>query len=797
MLCLALGANGGADAFISAPERHRYRAYRQELFGRNPEPELEGPAPELFARPERLEHEWHHSLISSAARLWFAAALAVSVAFSPTALPAPAAAETFDVDYSYQQRPEQTGRISFSSNNANNNNHHDDENVENDDDERPPQPKKSRYYTIQRSGTREEIMAANEALMDHAVGVISTIYYDKTAGAYFTPRDLYDKWRALRAYAKGGDEGLAKLKEQDSTKGVDRMTWMRGPNYRSSPMPEDALGSRENVVKGLKWIVSTLDDPYSSYQTREELWDETHKRSDGFLGTGAFVEVPRGISPTTSWFHSTGNDPQVDRSVLHKNPMKIGGSSSNANGKGNSNQIMSRTRADNLPIVTAIVPNSPAERAGIAVGDRILSVGSDKFVGNRERIESKLKRRYSASNYIGYPDLTIAKPTLTMTFADTEAPRETITGYRKIHVSLPTALVEPYRPYSSQSQISGGDSIVNYQLLTGEGSIFQRVASLNALNRPQSGIGYIRMTRFSRTATIGFTNAVSALETAGAQAYIIDLRNCYGGVIQEAMITASSLLRDPKSVLCYTIDTRGGFTPHIVEDFVTDARYPGYLLSSEPTSATLDQVRKAPRGGQEDSTPKDSILWVPQTSYASLRVQSKVKGLHLASTDGAEMTYEYNRVASSPRALYPKQRFVTKYEQKQAQKPIVILINEGTASSAEMFTAALKDNGRVTAVVGRRSFGKGLVQHHVPLPDGGALRLTIAEYLTPRLKHVTSIGQARYDSVTGELVGGGIRPTVYCPTNSGIPYNVGADICVGIGIDALNDAGEEYNSVSL
>lgn len=253
----------------------------------------------------------------------------------------------------------------------------------------------------------------------------------------------------------------------------------------------------------------------------------------------------------------------------------------------------------------------------------------------------------------------------------------------------------------------------------------------------------------------------------------------------QAMVTASSLLRDPKSVLCYTIDTRGGFTPHIVEDFVNDPRYPGYLLSLEPTSATFDQVKKAAHG-PEDSMPKDSILWAPQTSYASLRDQSRVKGLHISASA--------NDAAMTPRALYPK-RFVSKYEQKQAQKQIVILINEGTASSAEMFTAALKDNGRVTAIVGRRSFGKGLVQHSVPLPDGGALHLTIAEYLTPRLKHVTSVGQARYDSVTGELVGGGILPTVYCPSSSGIPYNVGADICVGIGIDALNEAGSDLLSL--
>ena len=510
LVCLALAST---EAFI--PTRDHRRPVQVAEFPRPPpehEWHLAASAPKEI--PEHATN-YLHNLKASATQVWCAVALAMSFAFCSVALPAPAMA-SFGADFSSQQLPQQTSRIYTRTDNVNSNNSDDD--ADNDDDDKPPQPKKSRYYTIQRSGTREEIMAANEALMDHAVGIISTIYYDKTAGAYFTPRDLHDKWRALRTYARGGDEALSKLKEQDSTRGEDRMTWMRGPDYRASPMPEDALGSRENVVKGLKWVVSTLDDPYSAYKTREELWDEKHKRADGFLGTGAFVETPRHISATTSWFHSTGNDPQIDRSMLHKNPLKI-------NGKGASSQIISRTRADNLPIVSAIVPNSPAERAGIAVGDRIIAVGSDKFVGNRERIENKLRKRYSSSNYIGYPDLTIAKPVLATTSIDTDMARESITGYRKIRVSLPTSLVEPYHPYSSQSQMSiaGGDSIVNYQLLTGEGSIFQHVASLNEVAQPQSGIGYgyIRMTRFSRAATIGFTNAVSALESAGAQAYII------------------------------------------------------------------------------------------------------------------------------------------------------------------------------------------------------------------------------------------------------------------------------------
>ena len=439
LVCLALAST---EAFI--PTRDHRRPAREAAEFPRPPPEHERHLA-ASAPKEIQEHatNYLHNLKASATQVWCAVALAMSVAF----LPAPAMAVA-----SSQQLPQQTSRIYTRTDNINNKSGGDDADI--DDEDKPPQPKKSRYYTIQRSGTREEIMAANEALMDHAVGIISTIYYDKTAGAYFTPRDLHDKWRALRVYAKGGDEALTKLKEQDSTRGEDRMTWMRGPDYRASPMPEDVLGSRENVVKGLKWVVSTLDDPYSAYKTREELWDEKHKRADGFLGTGAFVETPRHISPTTSWFHSTGSDPQIDRSMLHK---------TRANGKGASSQIISRTRADNLPIVSAIVPNSPAERAGIAVGDRIIAVGSDKFVGNRERIENKLRKRYSSSNYIGYPDLTIAKPVLATTSLDTDMARESITGYRKIRVSLPTSLVEPYHPYSSQSQMSiaGGDSIVN------------------------------------------------------------------------------------------------------------------------------------------------------------------------------------------------------------------------------------------------------------------------------------------------------------------------------------------------
>ncbi len=63
-------------------------------------------------------------------------------------------------------------------------------------------------------------------------------------------------------------------------------------------------------------------------------------------------------------------------------------------------------------------------------------------------------------------------------------------------------------------------------------------------------------------------------------------------------------------------------------------------------------------------------------------------------------------------------------------EPVVVLVDEFSASASEIFAGAIQDNDR-GLIVGRRSFGKGLVQNQVPFSDGSAVRLTIARYYTP------------------------------------------------------------------
>jgi carboxyl-terminal processing protease len=125
---------------------------------------------------------------------------------------------------------------------------------------------------------------------------------------------------------------------------------------------------------------------------------------------------------------------------------------------------------------------------------------------------------------------------------------------------------------------------------------------------------------------------------------------------------------------------------------------------------------------------------------------------------------------------------------------LIILIDDGSASASEILSGALQDNDRAT-IVGRRSFGKGLVQEQSEFSDGSAMRLTIARYYTPsgrciqkpyngditeyyseeynryksgEMENADSIKVAdslKFKTLSGRIVygGGGITPDVFVP----------------------------------
>ncbi|GAB2852293.1 S41 family peptidase [Hymenobacter ruber] len=87
---------------------------------------------------------------------------------------------------------------------------------------------------------------------------------------------------------------------------------------------------------------------------------------------------------------------------------------------------------------------------------------------------------------------------------------------------------------------------------------------------------------------------------------------------------------------------------------------------------------------------------------------------------------------------------------------LVLLVDEGSASAAEVVAGALQDHDRAT-LVGRRTFGKGLVQQPIALSDGGELRLTIARYYTPAGRSIQKPYGANYAEYSAELSGRSAR----------------------------------------
>ena len=166
-------------------------------------------------------------------------------------------------------------------------------------------------------------------------------------------------------------------------------------------------------------------------------------------------------------------------------------------------------------------------------------------------------------------------------------------------------------------------------------------------------IGYVRLNQFSANAAKEIAHGVSKLEQQGAEAYILDLRNNPGGLLQAGVEIARMWLDN--GTIVYTVNRQGAL-------------------------------------GSFDSNSE--IL---------------------------------------------------------TEDPLIVLVNQGTASASEILAGALQDNQRAL-LVGEKTFGKGLIQSLFELPDGAGLAVTVAKYETPNHTDINKLGIMPDDVVSQQPI---------------------------------------------
>ncbi|MBO4521010.1 MAG: S41 family peptidase [Alphaproteobacteria bacterium] len=158
----------------------------------------------------------------------------------------------------------------------------------------------------------------------------------------------------------------------------------------------------------------------------------------------------------------------------------------------------------------------------------------------------------------------------------------------------------------------------------------------------------------------------------------------------------------------------------------------GYIRISSFSETTTDDLKKTFAKIQKDN-PEGLVGYI-------LDLRNNPGGLLDQAVSVADLFLDEGEIVSTrPRRAEEMQRYNATKGDITKNKPIVVLINEGSASAAEIVAGALQDHKRAV-IVGMRSFGKGSVQTVIPVTGFGAIRLTTARYYTPSGRSIQAKG---------------------------------------------------------
>lgn len=115
-------------------------------------------------------------------------------------------------------------------------------------------------------------------------------------------------------------------------------------------------------------------------------------------------------------------------------------------------------------------------------------------------------------------------------------------------------------------------------------------------------------------------------------------------------------------------------------------------------------------------------------------------GIVQEATNIADMMVEKDKTLLITASKNKEENRTKAKQEKEIDLPIVILVNENTASSSEILTAAIKENNSQVTIVGTNTYGKGVIQTIFNLTDGSGIKLTTSEYYTPNHNVINKVG---------------------------------------------------------
>jgi len=224
--------------------------------------------------------------------------------------------------------------------------------------------------------------------------------------------------------------------------------------------------------------------------------------------------------------------------------------------------------------------------------------------------------------------------------------------------------------------------------------------------------------------------------------------------------TTATLLIERGEETITKIVTRKKITANNVESTVIDNKY-GYIRILEFENNIYNQFKTEYNKLVNDNKVKGLIIDVRNNPGGIVSETVKIADLLCKEGKIVETIYRDNS------------KKVYMSDKSCSEVPIVILVNENSASASEILAGAIKDLKQGT-VVGKKTFGKGIVQSIVPLDNGGAVSVTTAKY---------------YTASGVEIHGNGIIPDIevdISDANRGLTVDVGHDEQIRKGIEVLN-----------